>query len=74
MYYTLLGGSWLVISRVNSRVTVVVTDTRGLIPPLITTHEPPSSPEHSTPKSKPRNPEEGFWDVLYSGHPKPLNP
>ena len=35
----LLGGSWLVISRVISRVTVVITYIRGLITPLITTHE-----------------------------------
>ena len=35
----LLGGSWLVISR----ATVVITHIRGLITPLITTHEPPST-------------------------------
>ena len=39
----LLGGSWLVISRVTSRVTIAITYTRGLITPLITNHEPPSS-------------------------------
>ena len=38
-----LGVSWVDISRVISRVTVVI---RGLITPLITTHEPPSSPYH----------------------------
>ena len=38
----ILGGSWLVISRVISRVTIVITYIRGLITPLITTHEPPS--------------------------------
>ena len=38
----LLGGSWVVISGVISRVTVVITYSRGLIAPLITTHEPPS--------------------------------
>ena len=38
----LLGGSWVVISRVISRVTIIITHTRGLITPLITTHEPPS--------------------------------
>ena len=38
----LLGGSWVVISRVISRVTIVITHIRGLITPLITTHEPPS--------------------------------
>ena len=35
-------GSWVVISRVTSRVTIVITYIRGLITPLITTHEPPS--------------------------------
>ena len=38
----LLGGSWVVISGVISRVTIVITQIRGLITPLITTHEPPS--------------------------------
>ena len=39
---SLLGGSWLVISGVISRVTIIITHTRGLITLLITTHEPPS--------------------------------
>ena len=48
----LLGGSWVVISGVISRVTLLITHVRGLITPLITTHEPPSkSHDH------PRNPE-----------------
>ena len=38
----LLGGSWVVRSGVISRVTIVITHIRGLITPLITTHEPPS--------------------------------
>ena len=38
----LLGGSWLVISGVISRVTIGITHIRGLMTPLITTHEPPS--------------------------------
>ena len=38
----LLGGSWVAINGVISRVTIHI---RGLITPLITTHEPPS--EHS---------------------------
>ena len=37
-----LGGSWLVISRVISGITIVITHNRGLIAPLITIHEPPS--------------------------------
>ena len=42
---TLLGGSWVVISRVITRVTIlIVTPIRGLITPLITTPEPPSRP------------------------------
>ena len=32
----------MVISRVLSRVTIVITCIRGLITPLISTHEPPS--------------------------------
>ena len=41
----LLGGSWVVISGVISRVTIlniVITHIRGLLTPLITTHEHPS--------------------------------
>ena len=33
---TILGGSWVVISRATSRITMVIT-------PLFTTHEPPSN-------------------------------
>ena len=40
--YALLGGSRVVISGVRSRVTKVISQIRGLITPLITTHEPPS--------------------------------
>ena len=56
----LLGGSWVVISGVISRVTIVVTHMRRLITPLITTHEPPSrvsgylsshSPAHVSPSA-----------------------
>ena len=38
----ILGGSWVVISGVISRVTIVISPIRGLITILITTHEPPS--------------------------------
>ena len=38
----LLGGSWVATSRVISRPTIVINYIRGLITPLITTHEPPS--------------------------------
>ena len=40
----LLGGSWVVITGVISRVTIIITQTpiRGLSTLLITTHEPPS--------------------------------
>ena len=38
----LLGGSWVEKSGVISRVTIIITHIRGLITPLITTHEPPS--------------------------------
>ena len=39
-----LGGSWVGISRVITRVTILITLIRGLLTPLITTHEPPSRP------------------------------
>ena len=38
----LLGGSWVVISGVTGKVTIVITHIRGLITILTTTHEPPS--------------------------------
>ena len=37
-----LGGSWVVICGLISRVTIVITHIKGLITPLRTTHEPPS--------------------------------
>ena len=37
-----LGGSWVVVSGVISRVSVIITHIRGRIAPFITTHEPPS--------------------------------
>ena len=40
---SVLGGSWVVRSRVISKVTIIITHIRGLITTLITTHEPPSS-------------------------------
>ena len=36
-------GSWVPISRVISRATITMTLLRGLITPLISTHEPPSN-------------------------------
>ena len=38
-----LGGSWVVIHGVIIRVTIHIAHIRGLITPLITTHEPRSS-------------------------------
>ena len=46
-FRALLGGSWVVISGVISRVTIVITQIRGLITPLLTTHKPPSRVKHS---------------------------
>ena len=43
LHLRVLGGSWVVISRNISRETILITHMRGLITPLITTHEPPSS-------------------------------
>ena len=54
----LLGGSWAKITGVTSGVTLAIIDMRGLITPLITTHEPPSK---------------GFYQCLGlrpSGYPK----
>ena len=39
----LLGGSWVVISRDISRITIHITYIRGLITPLITTPKPDKS-------------------------------
>ena len=38
----ILGGSWVVISGVISRVTIDITHIRGFITLMLTTHEPPS--------------------------------
>ena len=43
MGLSLPGGSWVVRSRVISRVTILITHIRGLITLLIATPEPPSS-------------------------------
>ena len=40
---SILGGSWVVICGVVSRVTIIITHISGLIAPLLTTHEPPSN-------------------------------
>ena len=42
-FEVILGGSWVAISRVTSRITMVITYIRGLKTPLITAHEPPST-------------------------------
>ena len=42
MLVSLLGGSWVVISGVISKVTIIIAHIRRLITRLITTHEPPS--------------------------------
>ena len=42
MVLYVLGGPWVVISGDISRVTIIITHIRGLITPLITTHEPSS--------------------------------
>ena len=39
----LLGGSWAIMSRVISRVTILITHIRGLFTPPRTTHDPPST-------------------------------
>ena len=42
--HSLLGGSWVVISRVISWVTILITHIRGLITLPTTTPEPPNRP------------------------------
>ena len=42
--------------RVITRVTILITHIRGLITPLITTHEPPSRVEGA-----------GFWGLDFRG-------
>ena len=37
--FKVLGGSWVVISRVINRITTIITHIRGVITSLITTHE-----------------------------------
>ena len=46
----LLGGSWVVICGVTSRVTIILSHIRGLITLLITTHEPTSRPLRDPPR------------------------
>ena len=64
----LLGGSWVVISGVISRVTILITHIRGLITLLITTLNP-----------KPYNPKDPFKGTLLitpliTTHEPPSNP
>ena len=64
----LLGGSWVVLSRVVSRVTLDLTYIGGRITPLITTHEPPSRP------SKPSSHDVAFPAAPTSLHRDPKYP
>ena len=48
----MLGGSWVVKSRVISRVTIVITYVRGLRTLLLTAHEPPSVSSSATPQGR----------------------
>ena len=81
---SLLGGSWAVISGVLSRVTIVIAHIRGLITPLITTHEPPSESKETpaelrTPSVQIRlEPKSAAGGCRFMGfralNPKPLQP
>ena len=51
----MLGGSWVVISGVISHPIWVITIVSLLIPPLITTHEPPSGDTRNSPDSAVRS-------------------
>ena len=59
-----LGGSWVVISRVICRVALVITHIRGLITRLIPTQKP-ASRELELPKSIRRC---GCCDVVFNGN------
>ena len=59
---SMLGGSWLVISGVTSRVTRVITHIEGLKTPLITSHEPPSGCRGSGRSGQPKR-----WDSRKDG-------
>ena len=48
----LLGGSWVVVSGVIIRVTIVITHIKGLVTLLITTHEPPSNQLQATTRAR----------------------
>ena len=56
----LLGGSWVVISGVISRIIIRITNIKGLAIPLLTTHETPSKPQTLIlePKVKVKPPQE----------------
>ena len=53
---TLLGGSWVVISGVISRVSILITLIRGHITPLLTTPEPPSMYKQRSLNAEPLTP------------------
>ena len=68
----LLGGPWVVVSRVIPRVTILITHIRGLITPLITT----LNPETLNPKSL-QNPLKGplkGTPLITTLNPALLNP
>ena len=71
--HTLVGGSWVVISGVISRITLVITRIRGLITPLTTTHEPPSKALLELGRQKGRNlRNDGSGSVKASPGPPPV--
>ena len=55
-----LGGSWVVISGVINRVTIVTTRISGLMTLLLTTHEPPSTGRFM-------NSYKGYFEVPFKG-------
>ena len=54
------GGSWVLISRVISRVTILNTHIKGLITPRVTTHEPPSILYYKYNKEAPKE----YWELV----------
>ena len=58
----LSGGAWVVISGLICRVTIVLSPLKGLMTPLLATHEPPSTIMELSPyKAIIRM---AFWDII----------
>ena len=67
---TPLGGSWVVISRVITSLIWDLSIVPPLMTPLITTHEPPSTPQNAPSPKQLRGKSDESWSRLpKAGHP-----